>query len=90
MSWKIDYSRKAGKFAEHRGLCERVEEEVAKFLKAYERGSKLPDVIVLKGIWKGYFRIKFRGLRIIFDVNPAEKTVFIEAIDYRGDVYKKG
>jgi len=89
MSWKIDYSHRAGKFAEKRKLCERIEKKVIEFLRAYEKGSKLPDVIILKGVWKGYFRIKFRGMRIIFDVNPIEKTVFIETIDYRGDVYKK-
>jgi len=43
----------------------------------------------LKGSWTGYYRIRKGKIRIIFDVDYKNKTVFIEKIDFRGDVYKK-
>jgi len=45
------------------------------------------DVKKLKGSWTGYYRIKKGKIRIIFDYK--NKAVFIEKIDFRGDVYKK-
>lgn len=43
----------------------------------------------LKGSWAGYYRIRKGKIRIIFDVDYKNKAVFIEKIDFRGDVYEK-
>ncbi len=42
----------------------------------------------LTGDWAGYFRLRKGKLRVIFEINKIEKNLFIEKVDFRGDVYK--
>jgi mRNA-degrading endonuclease RelE of RelBE toxin-antitoxin system len=42
----------------------------------------------LKGRLEGKYRYDTDGLRIIYFVDEPDKTVFIEAIGPRGDIYK--
>lgn len=42
----------------------------------------------LKGKLEGKYRYAIGDLRIIYRVNAEERTVFIEAIGPRGDIYK--
>lgn len=46
------------------------------------------DLKKLAGNWIGYYRLRKGKLRIIFEVKKAEKTLFVEEVDFRGDVYK--
>lgn len=46
------------------------------------------DIRKLKGEWSGYYRIRKGKLRIIFTIEKENKIIFIERIDYRGEVYK--
>ncbi|MBI4378409.1 MAG: hypothetical protein HY578_04865 [Nitrospinae bacterium] len=46
------------------------------------------DVKKLKGKWEGYHRICSRKIRIILKVNFEERRIYVDTIDYRGDVYK--
>jgi mRNA-degrading endonuclease RelE of RelBE toxin-antitoxin system len=64
-------------------------EELSKFIKRTKDKDVNVDVKKLKGSWAGYYRIRKGKIRIIFDVDYKNKAVFIEKIDYRGDVYKK-
>ena len=45
--------------------------------------------IPLKGELSGKRKIVAWPLRIIYSFNPDTQQVIIEAVDYRGDVYKK-
>lgn len=59
-----------------------------KFLKKM-RGDKFNvDVKKLKGEWEGFYRIRMGKLRIIIDVDYRNKSLFIDKIDFRGNVYK--
>ena len=40
------------------------------------------------GDWEGYYRLRKGKLRIIFEVKKTEKILFVERVDFRGDVYK--
>ena len=58
-------------------------------LISYSRGmNENIDVKKLKGKWEGYHRIRFGKIRIILKVNFETRRVFVDTIDYRGDVYK--
>jgi mRNA interferase RelE/StbE len=46
------------------------------------------DLKKLGGEWEGYYRIRKGRLRIIFEPNKNERILFVEKIDFRGDVYK--
>ncbi|RLF44104.1 MAG: type II toxin-antitoxin system RelE/ParE family toxin [Thermoplasmata archaeon] len=88
MNWKISYSKSALKFIEKHNIKVEVKEEIRKFLLLLKRENVNVDVKKLYGDWKGYYRIRKGKLRIIFSLNKLEKEIYIEKIDFRGDVYK--
>lgn len=47
-----------------------------------------PDVKMLKGKWKGYYRIRLSDIRILFDLDKDNKLVFVESIDWRDRAYR--
>ena len=46
------------------------------------------DVKKMKAEWKEYFRIRKGKLRIILNIDFDGHSVFVDKIDFRGDVYK--
>ena len=47
------------------------------------------DLKKLVGDWEGYYRLRKGKLRIIFELNKNERVLFVEKIDFRGDVINK-
>lgn len=45
------------------------------------------DIKTMKGEYKGYFRIRIGTIRIIFYPDDKSKIIYIDAINYRGDIY---
>ena len=45
------------------------------------------DIKKLKGKWDSFLRIRKGNIRIILKVYKKEKQVFIERVDFRGNVY---
>jgi len=88
MKWTIEYSRDAEKFIDKQDVHIEVREELKKFLVKIRGGDVNIDLKELVGDWEGYYRLRKGRLRIIFEVNKNEKVLFIEKIDFRGDVYK--
>lgn len=88
MKWRIEYSNRAEKFARKNDLLAVVNELISKFLKARSHGSSVPDVKVLKGKWKGYYRIRHSDIRIVFELDRDNKVVFVETIDRRDKAYR--
>jgi mRNA interferase RelE/StbE len=89
MTWRIDYSRDADKFALEHNIIPETNALINKFLlKA--RGKKINlDVKKLEGEWRGYFRIRRGRLRIIFAVDKDSSIIYIEKIDTRDSAYKR-
>jgi mRNA interferase RelE/StbE len=46
------------------------------------------DIKKLKGKWEGFYRIRFGRLRIIVEFQFQDNRVYIERIDWRGNIYK--
>lgn len=88
MKWRLDYSRDAEKFIEKQNIRVEVREELKRFLIKIKGGNVNIDLKKLVGDWEGYYRLRKGRLRIIFEVNKNEKAIFVERIDFRGDVYK--
>jgi mRNA interferase RelE/StbE len=88
MKWTIKYSRDAEKFIEKQNIRNEVREELKKFLMKIKGENINIDLKKLGGEWEGYYRIRKGRLRIIFEPNKNERILFVEKIDFRGDVYK--
>jgi len=89
MKWKITFSKtveksfQSGQFHKH--------EVVAAITMALNRlrGKSEPvDIKKLRGQWEGYYRIKLSRQRIIFTIQFASRTVYIERIASRDIFYR--
>ena len=41
----------------------------------------------LEGSWRGYYRMRTNGIRIIYRIDKESNEIFVYEIDYRGGVY---
>lgn len=87
--WKIEISKQAEKFIKKENVDDNellaLIQKLLNYLKAKDENINAKK---LKGKWQDYHRIKFGRTRIILKVEFKEKTIFVDRIDYRGDVYK--
>jgi mRNA-degrading endonuclease RelE of RelBE toxin-antitoxin system len=42
----------------------------------------------MKGAWKGYHRVRIGKIRMILKIDFEKHTVFVDRMDFRGNVYK--
>jgi len=89
MMWKINLSKQTDKFIKKKKI---KDDEVLLFINKFINYSKGSDenisVKSMKGKWKGYHRIRIGKVRMILKVDFKEKTLFVDRMDYRGNVYK--
>jgi mRNA-degrading endonuclease RelE of RelBE toxin-antitoxin system len=58
-----------------------------KLLKFFKSGEKLNlDIKIMKGSWKGYYRLRIGQVRFIFTIVD-NKIIFVEKADFRGKIY---
>jgi mRNA interferase RelE/StbE len=87
MKWTIHYSKEAKKFIEEHNIAYEIREELKNFLRKLKGENVNIDIRKLKGNWEGYYRLGKGKLRIIFEVNKDDKIIYVERIDFRGEVY---
>jgi len=87
--WKIELSKNTNKFIEKENIKDdEILVIVQKFIN-YSKGlDENIDVKKLKGEWKGFHRIRTGKIRMILKVDFKEKAIFVDRIDFRGNVYK--
>jgi mRNA-degrading endonuclease RelE of RelBE toxin-antitoxin system len=88
MKWRIDYSRDAQRFINEHNIQKEIKDEITNFLLKMKAENINVDIKKLYGKWQGYYRLRRGKIRIIFEVNKSEKVLYIEKVDFRGDVYK--
>ena len=88
MKWTINYSRNADRFIHAEGIEGEVKSRIEDFIRKLRGESINIDVKKLKGGWRGYFRIRKGKLRVIFSLDTAGRSVYVERVDFRGDAYK--
>lgn len=88
MKWTIHYSNEALKFAEKENTFDEVRQEIKKLVLRVKGQDINIDLKKLTGDWTGYYIIRKGKLRIIFTIDKVNKIIFIERIDYRGEVYR--
>jgi mRNA interferase RelE/StbE len=85
--YKVFPHRKAGKYYE--SLDDKTAKRINKAIEAMCRNPiEGPHIKRLRGPHEGKYRYAVGNLRIVYRVNVKEKTILIEAIGPRGDIYK--
>jgi mRNA interferase RelE/StbE len=87
MNWRIDYSKQAKEFIVEHKIAEKVRDSLRDLILKVRGQSINIDIKKLKGKWDGYLRIRKGRIRIIIQIFKQEKRVFVQRIDFRGNVY---
>lgn len=89
MSWRLDISKSAEKFLAKNNLAvEEIRELTGKAIRYFWGEDVNVDIKKLKGKWVGFYRIRSGRMRIIAEFDFDHSAVFVEEIDWRGNVYK--
>ena len=89
MNWQIDFSSNSLKFLKKNNLKENfIIEEIKLVLRKFKGEDVNINVKKLKGEWKGFYRIRSGKIRIIAEFQFEQNQVYIEEIDWRGNIYK--
>ena len=94
MNLEIHYLKKADKFFSknsHQLTKEKSNELIIKSVKKIVLNEDINiDVKQLKGNFQTYYRIRFKKIRILFELvnNEIKITTIVNDIDFRGGVYK--
>lgn len=89
MNWRIDFSENSLKFLKRNNLKEDFIIEKMKLVLKKFRGEDVNiNVKKLRGEWEGFYRIRSGRLRIIAEFQFERNRVYVEEIDWRGNVYK--
>ena len=89
MNWRIYISKNAGKFLEKSQFTREEVDDLIRKAIHYFQGERINlDIKKLKGKWAGFYRIRRGRIRIIAEFNFDNSVVFIEEIDWRGNIYK--
>ncbi|MCK5057496.1 MAG: type II toxin-antitoxin system RelE/ParE family toxin [Candidatus Aminicenantes bacterium] len=87
MPWKIDYSKSAKKFIDEHKITKNIRELLKKLILKIGGEEVNINIKKLKGKWDSFLRIRKGNIRIILKVHKKEKRIFIERVDFRGNVY---
>lgn len=87
--WQIHLSKEADKFIKKEkiedGELFELIKKVLNYAKGYEENINIKK---MKGKWKEYYRIRIGKIRVILKIDFKSKIIFVDRIDYRGNVYK--
>jgi len=85
--YEIELSKKAAKFYQKADAA-----IVRRLNAAFDRLKEEPlhhhSIKPLAGELQGSYRMRVGDIRIVYSIDEVVKTVFIEVIGFRGDVYK--
>jgi mRNA interferase RelE/StbE len=85
--YEIELSKKAAKFYQKADAA-----IVRRLNAAFDRLTEEPlhhhSIKPLVGELQGSYRMRVGDIRIVYSIDESAKTVFVEVIGFRGDVYK--
>ena len=59
-----------------------------KAIRKLEGKEEKVDLRKMKDKWKDYFRFRLGRMRVILKINFERTEIWVDRIDFRGDVYK--
>jgi len=88
MKWHIELTKHAGSFIDANHIPkEYIFNIISDTIKNFQGEIVLIDIKKMKGEWKGFYRIRKGKWRIIAEFDFDNNSVFIENIDWRGNIY---
>jgi len=88
MKWKVETSRNAEKFlTKNLVRKEEIFELMGKAIRFFSGEDVNINIRKLTGEWTGFYRIRKGKIRIIAEFDFDHSAIFIEEIDWRGNVY---
>ena len=63
-------------------------ERLKKALRELAQDPFRSGVKAMVGEWRGYYRLRVGNLRVIFWVDQETRTIYVDYIGPRGDIYK--
>lgn len=88
MKWRVDLAKHASTFIEVNHISkEYIFSVIADAIKNFQGEMILIDIRKMKGEWKGFYRIRKGKWRIIVEFDFDNNSIFIEDIDWRGNIY---
>jgi mRNA interferase RelE/StbE len=88
MKYKVIVHKRAARYL--KSLPEFQRQRIKQSLKELEDGiTDNVDVKSMVGEWKGYYRMRIGDTRVIFWIDHKLKTIYVDHIGSRGDIYKK-
>ncbi|MEK7117639.1 MAG: hypothetical protein AAB861_02585 [Patescibacteria group bacterium] len=89
MNWNIELSPDSVKFINLNHLTHNVVTDKIKLALKKFRGEEVNiDIRKLSGEWEGFYRIRSGKLRIIAEFQFEYYRVYIDKVDWRGNIYK--
>jgi mRNA-degrading endonuclease RelE of RelBE toxin-antitoxin system len=89
MAWKIGFTKRAEKFLANGALSkDDIFGLIGMAVRRFRGENANIDIRALKGPWRGFYRIRKGDLRIIASFDFGKSAVHVEAIDWRGNVYR--
>lgn len=85
MTYEVILSQQADNYFAR--LPRDVARRVVEVLKALESNPKPPGAMPLTGVFRGLYRMRVGGLRIVYNPNPAHGRIRVVSILPRGDAY---
>ncbi|MGB2770603.1 MAG: type II toxin-antitoxin system RelE/ParE family toxin [Candidatus Zixiibacteriota bacterium] len=88
MKYKVIVHKRAARYL--KSLPESQRQRIKQSLRELEGGiTGKVDVKSMAGEWKGYYRMRIGDDRVIFWIDHKLKTMYVDHIGSRGEIYKK-
>ena len=88
MKWHVELAKHASTFISVNHIPkEYIFIVIADAIKNFQGEMVSIDIRKMKGEWEGFYRIRKGKWRIIAEFNFDSNSVFIEDIDWRGNIY---
>ena len=89
MIFRIVISKEADKFlVKNPKIKPGIVSEIKKIIRKHNGDTVSINIKNLEGKWKGYSRLRKGKVRVIFKLDLENNYIFIDSIDFRGDIYK--
>lgn len=88
MKWHVELAKHASTFITVNHIAkEDILNIIADAIKNFQGEIVSIDIRKMKGEWEGFYRVRKGKWRIIAEFNFNNNSVFIEDIDWRGNIY---
>lgn len=89
MKWLIDLSKSSLKFIKKNNINKKNIVSILIIAIKKLQGQNINiDIKKMSGNWEGFYRVCKGKIRILFGIFFEGLSIYVDKIDYRGDVYK--